>query len=228
MEITKRLPNEHARDYAYRELYRNIVSFTLPPGAEISVQKISEELCVSRTPVREAFLQLQQEQIIEIFPQSGSRITYVDFDLANSSRFVRLALERFILEIVCARATEDDIALLENSLALQHFYCEKNMANEFLKEDNHFHDLLFHISGHDSICSARDYLSIHFNRVRALWLNTYGNDLSQKVHEHREIVSAVRAHDIPWSRRAIDRHLSGYSQLEQEQLKKRYPEYFRV
>lgn len=226
MILTKRQPCEPAKEYAFREIYRNIVSFDLPPGAEISVQKISEELKVSRTPVREAFLQLQMERIIEIIPQSGSYIAYVDFDLANSSRFVRLALERAVLEEVCAHANSEDIALLEKSLELQRFYFSKNMINEFLTEDDNFHNLLFLISHHENIRGASNYLAIHFNRVRALWLNTYGTDIPRLVQEHMEIVNAVRSHDLQRARRAIDQHLAGYSQVEQAKIRQRYPEYF--
>ena len=60
MEVTKRQHNESAREYAYREICRNIVSLNFLPGSEISVQKIAEILGISRTPVREAFLELQE------------------------------------------------------------------------------------------------------------------------------------------------------------------------
>ena len=226
MDIIKRHPNEPARDYAYREIYRNIVTFELPPGAEISVQKISEELAVSRTPVREAFLQLQFDRIIEVIPQSGSHVAYVDFENVNDSRFVRLAMERAVLDEVCVKATPEDIAKLETNLELQQLYLSKNLRDDFLKEDDNFHDLLFQIAGKERIQAARNFMAIHFNRVRVLWMNMYGVDAPHLIREHMEIVDAVRARDLQWARRAIDKHLSGYSLQEQEEIRNRYPQYF--
>ncbi|MBQ2895470.1 MAG: GntR family transcriptional regulator [Oscillospiraceae bacterium] len=229
MKVTKRQPNEPAREYAYREICRNIVSLELPPGTEISVQKIAEELGISRTPVREAFLQLQAERILEIKPQSGSYVARVDFHLVNSSRFVRLALERAVVEEVCRAATADDIHLLENSLELQSFFCSKNMFEEFLQEDNYFHCLFYRIAGREDIQPAGSYLAIHFNRVRTLWMNICGPDNTQRLlGEHKAIIDAIRERDAEKAQQALSIHLSDYSLADQQRIRECHPMYFHM
>lgn len=229
MEVTKRQHNESAREYAYREICRNIISLNFLPGSEISVQKIAEILGVSRTPVREAFLELQEQRILEIKPQSGSYIAYVDFNLVSNSRYVRLALERAVLEEVCVLATTADIGLLEASIELQSFYCSKDMFKEFLQEDVCFHGLFYQIANRKDIQPASRYLSIHYNRLRTIWMNTCGYDNPQRLlNDHQAIVDAIQERDPEKAQQALCNHLCDYSAEDQQKIRLLHPEYFRA
>ena len=69
MKFTNRLQQETARDYAFRVLRDNIVSLELKPGTLISENEMAMELGLSRTPVREAIIDLAKVSIIETIPQ---------------------------------------------------------------------------------------------------------------------------------------------------------------
>ena len=80
---------------------------------------------ISRTPVREAVIQLSEEsRIIEIFPQRGMRIALIDVDLVEEARFLRLVLEKAAVELVCGQADEEDLQWLDENIRLQEFYLE--------------------------------------------------------------------------------------------------------
>ena len=74
MHIAERLNGETGRDYAMRVLKDNIIRLELEPGSIISDRELAAEMSLSRTPVREAFLELAKVKIVEIYPQRGPMV----------------------------------------------------------------------------------------------------------------------------------------------------------
>ena len=68
------------REQAYQTLRNEIVSMELKPGTVISTQDTATRLNLSRTPVREAFIQLQEERLLEISPQKATVVSKIDFN----------------------------------------------------------------------------------------------------------------------------------------------------
>ena len=100
MKIEEKRHGETARQYAYRTLRGNIISLDLEPGAPFNDVEMSQMIGISRTPVREAVIQLSEEsRIIEIFPQRGMRIALIDVELVEEARFLRLVLEKAAVEL---------------------------------------------------------------------------------------------------------------------------------
>ena len=81
MKVTERYPRETGRDYALRIIKDNIIRLELPPGALISENELAAELGLSRTPVREALIELSKVSVIEIQPQKKSVVALIDYDL---------------------------------------------------------------------------------------------------------------------------------------------------
>ena len=101
MRIEERQYAETARDYALRILKDNIVAMELEPGAMVSENELAAQMGLSRTPVREALMDLAKFHIVEVLPQRGSRIALIDYALVEEARFARQVLEVAILEQVC-------------------------------------------------------------------------------------------------------------------------------
>ena len=94
MKIEEKKSGETAREFAYRTIRDNIISLDLEPGAPFTDIEVSQQIGISRTPVREAVIQLSEEsRIIEIFPQRGMRIALIDVELVEEARFLRLIVE---------------------------------------------------------------------------------------------------------------------------------------
>ncbi len=81
LEILPKNKRETAREYVTRVLKYNIVNLNLKPGQAISENEIAELLGVSRTPVREAFLELAKASIVEVYPQKGTYISLIDMEM---------------------------------------------------------------------------------------------------------------------------------------------------
>ncbi|MGG1931771.1 GntR family transcriptional regulator [Paenibacillus macerans] len=65
-------------DVTYNKIKEDIMNMTLEPGMDVSVQKLSERYGVSRTPVREAVVRLQQSGLVEIYPQRKTVVSKID------------------------------------------------------------------------------------------------------------------------------------------------------
>ena len=99
MFITGRYPHESGRDYAMRVIRDNIIRLELEPGAAITDRELAAELGLSRTPVREALLDLAKVKIVDIYPQRGSSVAYIDYSLVEEAQFVRSVLELSLIHI---------------------------------------------------------------------------------------------------------------------------------
>lgn len=222
--ISERQSKESARDYAFRVIKENIISLNLVPGSIVSENELSVKLGLSRTPVREALIELSKSQVVEIFPQKGIFISLIDPALVEEDRFLRLVLENSVVKMACDMATKEDILALEANLKLQDFYLQNSSPNELLKLDDKFHKMLFSICKKDRIYAFMNSMTIHFDRVRNLSLVAI-KDI-KIVNDHREILNAIRNKDKKAGEAIMTKHLSRYK-VDDELLRAKYPEYYK-
>ena len=223
MHLLERLPREAGRDFALRVLKENIINLELEPGAQISEKELADELGLSRTPVREALLELAKVKMIEIRPQKKSVVAPIDYDLVEESRFLRNLLECAIVEIDCEMATEDDLARLRENVRLQNFYLESNNLSQIMALDNQFHEYLFDIAHKSQIFTLTQDIAIHLDRVRTMALSSV-KDL-KIVQDHESILHAIEAKDAALARSLMVIHLNRYK-IDAAAIKEKYPQYF--
>ncbi|MCF8105753.1 MAG: GntR family transcriptional regulator, partial [Desulfohalobiaceae bacterium] len=95
-------------DNIYRELKRRIVFLDYEPGQSLREKDLIEEFGVSRTPVREAFIRLESDGLVRIFPNLGTIVTEVSFQQLKDVFEIRSYLVRLAGQLAAARATEED------------------------------------------------------------------------------------------------------------------------
>ena len=224
MKILDKIPYENARSYAIRVLMYNIINLELPPGSAVSENELSTALSLSRTPVREALIELSRINLVEILPQRGSYISKIDYELVEESRFMRLVMEIAILKLACEGISQEYITKLENNLQEQSKYTELENAAEFMELDNEFHRLIFEsVNKMWSYKIVNDQM-VHFNRLRTLSLKSIKNKYSLKDHE--DILYAIKRQDAEMAEMLITRHLTRH-QMEKSELLELYPDYFK-
>ncbi|SHO51160.1 GntR family transcriptional regulator [Anaerocolumna xylanovorans] len=224
MEILERYTKETAREYALRVIRHNIISLELVPGSLVSENELAKELGTSRTPVREALIELSKINLVEIYPQKGSYISLINHDLVEEARFVRLLLEAAIAEEACDRAEEKDIKALEENIRLQEVYQGNDWENKLLELDNEFHEILFKICKKQFTYNLLTGMMTHFDRVRRLSLTVVKD--SKILKDHKSLVEAIKLRDKQTAREVITKHLSRY-ELDEETLRKNYGEYYK-
>lgn len=224
MQITEKMSGETAREYAFRIIRNNIVSLELKPGSSISENELSKELGVSRTPIREAIIDLNNALIVEIYPQRRSYISLIDSDLVEESRFLREVLDTAVIELACDVATEADLTKLEENVKLQEFYLENFVPDKIMELDNDFHKTIFTITKKERIYAMKNTIMIHFDRVRTLSLVSV-KDI-KIVNDHRLMLEAIKNKDAVNAAALVKKHLSRY-RIEEEEIREKYPTYFK-
>ena len=219
----ERLAHEKSSEYAYRYLKRNIISLDFAPNSKISEADIAKDLELSRTPVREALLELAKSKLVVIYPQRGSFVSKIDYNLVEESRFVRLVLEKAIVEIVCENTNSEFLDRLEININTQKYYLEKKDKSHLLELDNDFHRMLFEAANKLQSYELIESISGHFNRLRNLSLNAI-KDI-KTVSDHESIFLAVKSGDKEKAKELMEIHLSRH-RFEEQILREQYSDYF--
>lgn len=223
MKISEKKNGETARDYAFRVIKENIVSLEFTPGTFVSENEMALELGLSRTPVREAIIDLAKASVIETVPQRGNYVTLINPDMVEESRFLRQVLDRAVIEVACNTDDAEGIAALEENVQLQEFYLDKNAGDKIFVLDNQFHEGIYRLARKSSIFEMRSTLMIHFDRVRSLSVETVKD--MKIVKDHREMLEAIKSHDVATAVQLVDKHMNRY-QVDQDIIRAQYPEYF--
>lgn len=223
MIIPKKEKMENARSYALRLLTQNIISLELPPGSSVSENEISSQIQVSRTPVREALIELSKMGLIEIIPQRGSYVTKIDYALIEDSRFIRLALEDAIVKLACAQIDDTYIRQLEENLQRQKECIDSEDMLRFLEHDNEFHKLIFYSVGKEYAYEFLKPQMVHFDRLRTLTLKSL--KYQKNYEDHENLLYAIKRKDAELAGMIITRHLERLN-FDKQALMEKYSDYF--
>ncbi len=223
MDLTDRLPRESARDYAIRIIRANIIATTLEPGSMVSENELASEMGLSRTPVREALIELSKTGIVEIYPQHGSLVSRIDYAKVEEANFMRKVLETAVVEEICHSDPPADLHELEDNLSLQDLYLAKGDTGKVLGLDNEFHRGLFSLAKKELCYQLVAAVSAHFDRVRQLSLSVVKNP--RVVQDHHRILDAIKQRDAESAKQAMHEHL-GRFQIDKDLIRERYPQYF--
>ncbi len=224
MKISERLPGENARSYAVRILRSNILTLALPPGSIVSENEVSAALQLSRTPVREALIELSRCQLVEVRPQKGSYVSRIDYDLVEESRFLRSVVESEVFRLAAQKPLPDEFfrEMQENTEELKRAYAHGDNEG-ILRLDNAFHEMAYRAAGKSRTFGIIQEQMIHFDRLRSL--NIQVDDPENTIRDHEELRYALQKQDPELCAFLLNRHLNRY-QLIKAALLERFPEYF--
>ena len=224
MKLLERLPRENSGEYALRTIKENIISLELAPGSQISESELAAEMGLSRTPVREALIELSRVKIIDIQPQKKSTIPLIDYEMVDESRFMRNLLECAVVELDCEMAAPHDLERLRENIRLQNLYLDDFYSTQLLTLDNEFHGMLFSIAKKSQVFALMQNISIHFDRVRSMALSSVKN--LKIVQDHVDLVDAIEHRDPAAARTLMEKHLNRYK-IDAAALRAEYPQYFK-
>jgi DNA-binding GntR family transcriptional regulator len=190
----------------------------------MSEQEISEEFKVSRTPVREVFVHLQQDGLVDVYPQRGTYVSLINLKTMEEGRWVREIMEKAVIEEAAGHLTEEDIHKLESNLAAQEVSCRNKNYLEMLALDDEFHATIFRACGKERTYEMVKQLNIDFYRVRVLRLS-HDSRWEQILLQHKEILQALTDGREAAAKKIMSDHLRMII-VEKDVLMAEYPEYF--
>lgn len=212
------------REIAYRTLRNEIVSMELKPGEAISTQDIANRLNISRTPVREAFIKLQGEKLLEISPQKATIVSRIDVDRLYQEWFIREALEVTNMRNFAAVASRETIKTMRKNIQEQYQALEEGDYVKYLELDNSFHQLEFLDTGEALAASLLVQMNGHYDRVRLITANV-NNRAKHIVREHEKLVDCISQKDADGAVRLLEQHIREL-QSYQDMAMEMWPEYF--
>lgn len=225
LETLSRETGESVREWAFRTILYNLVNLVLLPGAAVSENDVASALGISRTPVRETFIRLAQEGLLDVYPQKGTYVSLVDEQRVEEGRFMRLCLEGRTVELACEEFSSESMVALRANLQLQRLAISEKNASRFFALDEDFHRIIFATCGKERIWEAIRKMGSHFNRVRVLSLRA--TDWEKVFSQHERIASSIFEKKIGEARDAMNEHLTKVN-YDLGRLRQEYPSYFKT
>lgn len=189
----------------FENLERDILSGKYERGDVLTELRLSEELGVSRTPIREALRRLEQEHMIESGPKGAVVIGISEEDIGVIYE-IRCRIEGLASRLAAERATEEDLESLRQTLELQEFYTEKGNAEKIKNEDSDFHKQIYNLSGCMPLADTLENLHKKVVKFRRASLSDAGHS-AEALAEHRKIYEAIAAKNAEEAERATVLHV---------------------
>ncbi|MBP3887374.1 MAG: GntR family transcriptional regulator [Cellulosilyticum sp.] len=206
MILYDKYENETAKDYAYRVIKANIMELNLKPGELVSEIDLAKKLNMSRTPIREVFIRLKSKRLVEVKPQIGTYVSYIDWKLVEESIFVRCTLEKEALRQACIQFDEMMLHKMEECLIRQQAIAEQSeQLLEFHELDKAFHRYLFNGINKYNVWDMVFNLSIHYSRMRLLAEKNLNKNFI--VGEHSRYLDIIKNKKIEEIDEAVETHI---------------------
>lgn len=208
----------------YTFLRKKIIELQIKPGEFINVNELSEFLKVSRSPVRDALIQLESEGLVTTAPKKGTIISKIDIHRVKDERFLRSCIEEKIAVEFINLYQKKHIAQLEDIIKLQKKAVEDKDIREFLRFDDSFHAVFYEATDRLFCLDVINNMSGHYSRVRLLALSE-PDILKQTLEQHEEIISLTLKKDAPHLVRLVTSHIAEKG-AEVSMLTAKYPDLF--
>lgn len=192
-----------SRRAVYDELRGRIITLDLPPGSPLSENELAAALGVSRTPVRESLILLQQEGLVQVFPKVGTFVSRVDPDRVADAQFLREAVELASLDDLPDVLDPEIVAEMRENLALQQ--AAAGDMERFFQLDEKFHHGLLALAGHGRTWPTVSAAKGHLDRARHLGLQE--KSTQGFLDQHVGILDAVLGQRRDEARGLVREHL---------------------
>lgn len=206
LDLSPNTNGQPIRQWAFNVIRKNIIDLLLKPGQFVSESEIAAVLKISRTPVREAFIRLAEEGIMEIHPQRGSMISFIDLDQAEESHFLRCVLEKAVTQEACERLSEDALFELRANLELQKLCNTEKNYHRMLKLDDEFHGIIYRGCNKERTWHLLKKSAYNLDRLRILYLS-YEISWDELIKEHIRLVQVIENKDTKEIDPLVERHI---------------------
>lgn len=214
-----------ASDEIYEVLRGEILSLRFHPGQEININSLSLQLNCSRSPVRDALMKLDRDNLVDIFPQKGTRVSLIDLGQVEQERFLRKSLELAALERFIKISNASDHYKMEAAIEDQKIALSKKDYPAFFSADDSFHKVAFEAVGKAWNWALIKNQSGNYHRIRLLsfQLSSVTDNI---INQHKEILALIKNGKREELFKLMNIHLEKLDN-EIEELKKNYKSYFK-
>ena len=202
-------------DQVFEHLETDILSGKYQRGEVLTESKLSLELGVSRTPIREALRRLEQEHIIEERGKGAVVLGITEKDM-DDIFLIRRQLEALAAGMAVEKCTDEEIERLKEIVDLQEFYMEKGDPEKIKQMDNNFHALIYEVC--DSTIFYDVLVPLH-KKIQKYRKNAVKSSsrAHASVEEHRAIYEAIAARDKALAEQRVVAHVeNAYNHIKRK------------
>jgi DNA-binding GntR family transcriptional regulator len=207
--VSQRKPSKvqgAAKERAYAYTKQRVLDLRFPGGSMLSEGEVANALELSRTPVREAFVQLESEGLLRLYPKRGALVVPVSWAEVLGVVEGRSLIEQFAVKKVIERSI--DIAdELGAAITAQEELAARRDAEGFVEADREFHRIIIVAMGNPVLVGFYDSLRDRQRRMIALSLSRDPNRTRDVIAQHRELANALAARDAAAAHDVLERHL---------------------
>lgn len=193
------------RGKVFHKLREDILNGRYEENEELKEVAIGKELGVSRTPVREAFRQLELEGLIQIIPNKGAYVTGITPKDVHDIYMIRSSLEGMCARLATENITDEQLEELEENVYLAAFHAEKGHMEQMAELDNRFHHILYEACGSKMLENLLQDFHQYVIRIRRKTLSTSRGKTSNE--EHRAIMEAIKEKDEKKAEKLANQHI---------------------
>ncbi|MCR5753474.1 MAG: GntR family transcriptional regulator [Acetatifactor sp.] len=210
------------RGRVFHKLREDILSGRYEEFEELKEVAIGEEMGVSRTPVREAFRQLELEGLIQIIPNKGAYVTGITEKDVKDIYMIRSLLEGLCARWATEHITDEQMDEMEENVYLAKFHAEKGHLEQLAELDNRFHEIMYEACNSKILEHQLKDFHQYVLRVRKKTLSSKGRGPKSNA-EHENIMLAIKAKDADLAEQLANKHIiNAYENMVKNGLHEAY------
>jgi DNA-binding GntR family transcriptional regulator len=198
------------RSRVFIHLQNDILNGLYEPGDSLIETKLSEELGVSRTPVREAIRQLELEGLVQSFPNKGVIVKGVSEQDIEDIYTIRMLIEGLAARWAAEKITLPELEELKEAVELEEFYTIRNDQNHLILFDTRFHDIIFKASKSKPLMHTLSTFHHYVQKARGISMMSPGRAM-EVLEEHKAILQAIIDKDAYKAERLTTEHVRNAS-----------------
>ncbi|NLY18163.1 MAG: GntR family transcriptional regulator [Clostridiaceae bacterium] len=199
-------PQRSLHGKIYEILESNIINGVYKPGDCLSESKLSEELGVSRTPIREAFRQLEHEGLVVYKPNRGVVVRGFSEEDIQDIYKIRLMLEGMTARRATENITPEQLEELKETIELEEFYTNKNDVKQLARLDSHFHEIIYIASGSRFLIKTLRKFHHYLGKIRSISLSD-PERAKKTLIEHKGIFESIQSKDREMAEILMEQHI---------------------
>lgn len=180
------------REKILEAIRESILKGTLKPGEKVAEPELAERFGISRTPIREAFRQLESEGYLTVIPRKGAVVTALSERNVDEFYAIKSILEGYAARLAAEQLSERDIERLEAINAKLAALAAEGDVKSFYRVHNEFHELFIRAAGNEKLQELIEQVGMKFNRLRMASLSLPGR-MQISVAEHEKLIEAFKS-----------------------------------
>jgi DNA-binding GntR family transcriptional regulator len=194
----------------FSQIQNDILNGVYEPGESLIETRLSEEMGVSRTPVREALRQLELEGLVQSVPNKGVTVKGVSAKDIEDIYTIRMYIEGLAARWAAEKITPGEMEELKEAVDLEEFYTRRNDFGHLMKLDTRFHDIIFKASKSKPLMHTLSTFHHYVQKARRVSLSNPERAM-EVLTEHRAIMQAIIDKDADTAERLTIEHVKNAS-----------------